>query len=183
MKKGSKTRKKTLAKIYKESLGEKLIEAARIGDQETVEFLLRKGADIDARDGDGKTALMWAVNYSDDDMARLLIMRGADVNAVDTYGGTALMDAAHAGCDYIARFLLDSGADVNAVGDGWTALMWAAFHGRTGIARLLIERGADVSMEDKEGWSALDHAENFKGSEAVAFLLRKAMKKVPKSNE
>lgn len=47
--------------------------------KEMIEMLLDKGADINATDHMGNTALMWAFNYEQGDLAELLINRGADV--------------------------------------------------------------------------------------------------------
>ena len=104
------------------------------------------GADVDARDDDGWTALMWAAQEGRADAVRLLIGAGADVDIDDDDGWTALMLAAGEGRADAVRLLIGAGADVNADDDdGWTALMWAAQEGRTDTARLLMDAGADVN--------------------------------------
>ena len=73
------------------ALGDALVTMARWGDPDAVRLLLDRGADINARDADGRTALMLA-SYSDaysPDVVRLLIERGADVNARTPSGDTA----------------------------------------------------------------------------------------------
>ena len=73
------------------ALGDALVAMARWGDADAVRLLLDRGADINARDADGRTALMLA-SYSDaysPDVVRLLIERGADVNARTPSGDTA----------------------------------------------------------------------------------------------
>ncbi|NIM06561.1 MAG: ankyrin repeat domain-containing protein, partial [Deltaproteobacteria bacterium] len=49
-----------------------------------------RGADIDARDNDGKSALIMAALMGHADSVKLLLEKGADVNAHDNGGRTAL---------------------------------------------------------------------------------------------
>lgn len=60
-----------------------------------VSFLIKKGAKVNAKNRDGKTALMYAVNAYNKGLSQttILINAGADVNAKDNKGRTALMYA------------------------------------------------------------------------------------------
>src|SRR5207247_5172837 len=69
-----------------------LMYAALYGDAGMVRDLLERGADTDARNEAGATALMWAV--PDVQKARLLLDAGADANARSNDGRTALLIAA-----------------------------------------------------------------------------------------
>ena len=60
-----------------------LLDAAARGDAAAVAALLSSGADVDARDGRGRTALLLATHADHVEAARLLIETGADVNAKD----------------------------------------------------------------------------------------------------
>ncbi len=71
-------------------LGDNLIEAAKKGYAPIVRAFLVKGADVDARDRHGATALIWAAAGGDLDSVRLLIDFGADVGAADGDGATAI---------------------------------------------------------------------------------------------
>ncbi len=104
--------------------------AAFWGYTDVVSLLLEKGADINARDRTGKTALMWVISpgraHVDMHMMKLLIERGADLNAKDNEGVTALMRSVSRCKLEVMKLLLDRGADVNAKTNGGdTALMWA----------------------------------------------------------
>ncbi|HUI58505.1 MAG TPA: ankyrin repeat domain-containing protein [Bryobacteraceae bacterium] len=123
-----------------------LMYAALYGDLASVRLALDKGADGNAHNQAGATALMWAVD--DLEKTRLLIERGADVNASSDNQRTPLMIAAgRAGNTAVVKLLLDKGAKVSATAPGLfgetNALEEAALAGDEAIMRLLIERGAD----------------------------------------
>ena len=65
-------------------LNEELLETAEEGDTEEVKLLIEKGADVDAKDWKGRTALMGAALKGHTETVKLLIEKGADVNARDT---------------------------------------------------------------------------------------------------
>src|SRR6516225_1956991 len=71
-----------------------LFAAIRAGDHAQVQRLLHAGADANAADADGTTALMHSVIESDGKMMALLLTSGAGVNATNALGSTALMYAA-----------------------------------------------------------------------------------------
>lgn len=79
-----------------------------------VSLLLDHGAEINAVDHDGWTALMWASWSNLPKTARVLLERGCPVNAADRQGNTALTIAAQRGNAAIVRVLLENGANANA---------------------------------------------------------------------
>jgi ankyrin repeat protein len=92
---------------------------------EKAQLLLEWGADVNARDGDGNTALMVAAEYASAGQAKLLLKWDADVHIRNADGNTALMIAAYYGHSEMVSLLLGAGADVNAVNHaGKTALQW-----------------------------------------------------------
>src|SRR5580765_8702331 len=60
--------------------------AARTGDRETVKSLLKDGADVNAPEGDGMTALHWAAERGDAELAATLIYAGANIGAQTRIG-------------------------------------------------------------------------------------------------
>ena len=89
----------------KTKINEALHKAARHGETKEVEQLLDKGADVDYRDEEGRTALMKAVNYPSLETVWLLLEYGADINLDDKYGHTALRIAAIYDYPEIAKLL------------------------------------------------------------------------------
>ena len=67
-----------------------LIAAAQRSRSEIVELLLRRGADVNAADGKGMTALMHAAENGEADLVRVLLQEGADPNLENEFGYSAL---------------------------------------------------------------------------------------------
>ena len=151
---------------------QELVVAAREGDWERLQSLLTSGAEVNAKDEEGSTALMFAALRGDAKMVQALLTAGADPNLKDANGETALLLGAGRGVE-IVRELLAAGADPNlADGEGQTALLVAAENHPESL-RLLIESGADVTHRDDFGVSALTIAEA-SGASEIAALLRAA---------
>ena len=70
----------------KKGRGDALIEAVRKGDGPAASALLGEGADANARDRSGTTALMWAALDASPDTMKVLLEKGADVNARNEAG-------------------------------------------------------------------------------------------------
>ncbi|OPY79828.1 MAG: Ankyrin repeats (3 copies) [Syntrophorhabdus sp. PtaU1.Bin058] len=143
-----------------------LIMYASIGDLTSVRNLVEKGANINARDSVGMTALISAVRMGDrnKEVALFLIEKGADVNVYDKYGLTPLMHAAQGGSVNIVNALINKGANLNAQDQyGNTALMQAIRSPRADVVKLLIEKGANLNVTDKLGQTALKIARFLKG--------------------
>ncbi|MBR5598551.1 MAG: ankyrin repeat domain-containing protein [Alphaproteobacteria bacterium] len=141
---------------------------------EEIKELVIKGADVNAKEEDGWTALMSASRFGRKEIAELLIENGADVNAKDKYDWTALMHASYKGNKKVVELLIENGADVNAKSKySWTALMFASENGHKEIAERLIAKGTDVNVKDKDGKTALMWASE-NGHKDIAELLEKA---------
>lgn len=127
-----------------------IVEAARAEDAAAVRSLLASGADVDARQPDGATALHWAAYRDDHETVVLLIEAGATVNAANELGATPLWLAADNGSATMAERLLAAGADANvALSNGETPLMTAARTGSADAVRALLARGADVNVRER----------------------------------
>eukprot|EP00742_Colponemidia_sp_Colp-10_P020863 GILJ01024368.1.p1 GENE.GILJ01024368.1~~GILJ01024368.1.p1 ORF type:complete len:261 (-),score=42.01 GILJ01024368.1:547-1329(-) len=104
-----------------------LMESARNGDLEAIEFLISYGADIDAVDEDDRTPLHHAAMWGQAAVIELLERSGANLEAVDDKGRTPLHGAAYNGEAGAIKVLLMLGAKQAAVDkEGQTPLHIAA---------------------------------------------------------
>ncbi len=123
-------------------------DAARRGDLEAVRSLLREGADVNAPQGDGMTALHWAAERGDEGLCEVLLYAGARVDAGTRIGHyTPLHLAARAASEAVVALLLDAGSDVDArtTNSGVAPLHLAAAAGDPGVLRALLDGGADAN--------------------------------------
>ena len=134
-----------------------LADAAERENAALVRTLLHAGgADVNAAQPDGMTALHWAVYHDDADTAGLLVRAGADVDAANRYGVPALSLAAANGNAGLVRLLLDAGADAGAaLRGGETVLMTAARTGSLPAVEALLAEGADPDAREARDQTAL----------------------------
>jgi ankyrin repeat protein len=137
-----------------------LIRAAWEGDADKVEALLKTGADVNASNREGMTALMastWGkTGRGDVRIAKALMASGANVNAANVHGRTALMEVAGNGNSEFVLLLINAGADVNAqLRGGGTALHEAAINGHTDIVGTLLAKGARPNVANAQGLTPL----------------------------
>ena len=127
-------------------------DAAQRGDLAEVRRLLRAGADVNAPQGDGMTALHWAAERGDAELCQVLLFAGARVDAGTRIGHyTPLHLAARAAREAVTGQLLDAGSDPNAIttNSGVRPLHLAAQAGDPAVVRALIDGGAEV--DGREG--------------------------------
>ncbi len=130
-------------------------DAVMRGDAAMVRTLLKQGADVNAAQTDGMTALHWAASRGDAELAAMLLAAGARVDVLTRNGNyTPLHLAARSGRAPVVKALLGAGADVKAVTTtgGASALHFAAADGDSATVAALLDKGAPVDM--REGaWS------------------------------
>ena len=93
-------------------------DAIKRGDVQIVHDLLGRGADVDARDRYGQTALMLAAHAGHHEVVETLIAHRANLNITAKFGLSALMLALVAGHAEVARVLAKAGADLSLRGSG-----------------------------------------------------------------
>jgi ankyrin repeat protein len=120
--------------------------AATNGNAAMLELLLKAGANPDATQSEGETALMTAARTGIPAAVATLLAHGAEVNAKEAWRGqTALMWAAAEGHADAIQVLLEAGAQINARSNaGWTALLFAAREGQIPAVKALLAGGANV---------------------------------------
>ncbi len=154
-----------------------LMYAAEVGSLEAMRLLIDRGADVNAQNAFGSTALMWSV--ADPAKVRLLLDHGADVNLTAKSGRTALIIAGFTNPSAeVVRLLLAKGAKVAVIDSRHvTPLNAATFGNDTATVRLLLEAGADIETPDTFiGLTPLMNAAGNRNLEAVRLLLAKGAK-------
>ncbi|MFD9793473.1 ankyrin repeat domain-containing protein [Streptomyces sp. NPDC059070] len=154
---------------------------AAIGDHvAAAEVLVAAGADPDAQDDRDDSAWLVTGVTGSVPMMRVLLPAGPDLRLRNRFGGVSLIPAAERGhVEYVRAVLDETDIDVDHVNRlGWTALLEAVILGDGGrahetIVRLLLAAGATPGLGDRDGVTALEHAER-RGFTGIAALLRAA---------
>jgi ankyrin repeat protein len=127
-----------------EELDQALFAVAASGHVERLDSLLAQGADVNGKNGAGRTPLMAAAFSGNVRVIRKLLAFGADPNAADQRGVTALMEASAQGYEEAVKALIAGGADVSVKDhSGLTPIDRAKKAGHIRIAALL-EQAATV---------------------------------------
>ena len=132
------------------------------GHLKVVEYLVKNGADVNAKDDE---ALRFASRNGHLDVVNYLVEHGSNIHAADNY---ALRYAAENGYLDVVKYLVDHGANVNAEDD--EALRWASYNGYLDIVKYLVDNGANVNALNDY---ALRLASKYGHKDIVAFLKEK----------
>lgn len=150
--------------------------AAEYGSLEAARTLIRRDAQLEARDGrNGFTALHWAAERYRPAIARALIAAGAKVNAENKWQQTPLWVAAwqaEQANTEIAHILVAAGADIARTDHKHnTPLIMAARAGHRPMIDYLLELGADIEARNDQGRGPLFQAVAGGHADAVRLLL------------
>lgn len=149
-----------------------LMLAARSGNADLVDQLIRRRAKVAARNRYGDDALLLASFRGHLAVVKLLVAGGAPVNRQG--GWQPLAYAAFNGQVEVMRHLLGQGANINGASDnGTTALMVAARNGHLEAVQLLLQHKPEVDRINEAGGTALKWALAANHTD-IAALLRKA---------
>ena len=147
-----------------------LYVASKMGNERMVQLLLRRGADVNARNG------LWEATIAYDGgptMTERMLADRPIINMLANPCDTALVVAVWQGYVAVVKLLLESGADANAEGGYYgNALQMAAYYGHATIVELLLKSGADVNAQGGTYSNALQAAV-FCGNVLVVELLLK----------
>jgi uncharacterized protein len=136
---------------------EGLHAAAAGGRAGEIEDLVRAGADLNARDSNGRTPLMVAAFRRDDAAAKALIEAGADLNALDNQSYDVITIAAVLDDLDTLKLAIAGGGNTRAITSpyGGTALIAAAHLGHARVVATLLDARAPVNHVNNLGWTAL----------------------------
>ncbi len=132
-----------------------LREAISLNNIDAVEFLVKKGVDIEIpfdtseeKQDNGFTALGWAIFSNRPEIAMYLINHGADVKAEVPLGSSMLFWAITYNMEDVAREIIDKGGDIYPH-NGYNPALHAAVQGQNNIVLMLEAKG--VKAEDHHG--------------------------------
>ena len=133
-----------------------LIHAAAHGDPDAVAVALRAGADIEARDQQGRTALLLAATHDHVPVARLLVAMGADPDALDDRHDTPWLVTGVTGSVAMLETLLPANPDLTVRNRfGGLSPIPASERGHVAYVRRVVRTGVDVNHVNDLGWTAL----------------------------
>ena len=176
-----------------------IILASQFGNLDFVKLLLERGAEVNAKNGSGNTALHLALLYNSSDVIMALIDAGADIDAVNNKGtgvydilptmkrlkGTdawkALMKhklqpkflkLCRSGSEQDINEAIEVGVNVNSTNKTLsTALMFASKENTPEVVEILAKAGAELDAQDIYGNTALIYAASYNSEEVVKVLL------------
>ncbi|KAL6914840.1 hypothetical protein FSST1_012600 [Fusarium sambucinum] len=156
--------------MYKET---PLICSTRKGSVDAARILLDHGANIEAKNAFGQTALLSAVFRCDKDMTQFLLDHGANIEAKTDSGQTAFVIAVFRHGEDTARLLLDHGANIKAIkDDGDIVILSAIFgHENKDTAQFLLAHGANIEAIKDAGQTALQLAVILNDKAMIQILL------------
>ncbi len=167
-----------MAGLSQAELDQRLRDAAWANEVSRARRLIEAGADVNAKDDTEQSAYLIATSEGYLRLLELTLRNGAHVNSKDSFNGTGLIRAAERGHADVVGRLVQAGIQLDHVNNlGWTALHEAIILGDgssryVDTVRILLDAGADPGIPDKDGVTALEHAEA-RGQDVVARILRR----------
>lgn len=153
-------------------IDQRLLNAAKQGQLELIKSLVDTGANLDAKDTNGRTGLMLAAEMGRTKVLRYLLSKGVDVDMRDKGGMTAVACAALNGRTSCVRALINAGCDVNnRCSSGVTPLHRAAGGDHVEVVSLLVKAGANLEARNIFGHRPLHRAVITAFPRATAALL------------
>ncbi len=151
---------------------ETLHGAVASGNIDEVKRLISEGADINAKNEDGRTPLHLAANRGPGDLIEFLVSHGADRNVKDVRGQIPLHEASKSGNVDAARLLIGNDATINTQSEEWesTPLHCAASKGHREVVELLVANGAHLEDRNFHGQTPL-HLAAYRDRRAVVNTL------------
>lgn len=171
--------------------------AARAGEFETVQELVRNHADIQLEYeppglyNQNQTPLYIASRYDRTKICQLLLQHGANPNVQDELERTPLFYSVCRGNVALTKLLLQHQALTRGMGrqkEGTSPLHWvfaspASVHHRPTLIRLLLQHGADIGAVDRNGESPLHLAASQNEEEVFRLLIHPGSMIVSKSTK
>ncbi len=163
-----------------------LMKAAKLGNSEMVELLLKEGVDINATSQlNNLSALQYAIESGDIKSVKLLLENGADINInYDAYGNKKrlLIDVIREKKLEIAKLLIKHGIELDMMDPNhYSAMIYAINEEYVSVVKALLEKGANIQPDEKWSFSPLGFALQSGNTEIISLLIG-AGAKVESSN-
>ncbi|GAA4117533.1 ankyrin repeat domain-containing protein [Knoellia locipacati] len=136
--------------------GTDLLTAAERGDVDAVSAALEAGADLEARDAHGRTALLLAATFDHVGVADVLVAAGASADALDDRHDTPWLVTGVTGSVAMLEALLPATPDLTIRNRyGGVSVIPASERGHVDYVRRVVQTGIDVDHVNALGWTAL----------------------------
>jgi uncharacterized protein len=133
-----------------------LLAAATSGDADAAAIALRQGADLETKDGGGRTPLILAVTHDRVEVARVLVALGADPDAQDAQQDSAWLVTGVTGSVAMLEALLPAKPDLRLRNRfGGVSVIPASERGHVDYVRRVVRTGINVNHVNNLGWTAL----------------------------
>eukprot|EP00930_Biecheleria_cincta_P033016 TRINITY_DN22869_c0_g1_i2.p1 TRINITY_DN22869_c0_g1~~TRINITY_DN22869_c0_g1_i2.p1 ORF type:complete len:759 (-),score=103.92 TRINITY_DN22869_c0_g1_i2:191-2467(-) len=159
-----------------------IAEAAKLQYTHVVAEMLASGADVDAQDGDGNTALHWSCSFGLESLTSLLLAHDARTDVVNRHGDAPVHHAAKARSLSGLRLLSsDKGAHSSPAvffmrdGRGRTASLLLAEANDASLLEWLYMQGGSLEDRDAEGRTALHLASELGHTRTLQWLLSRSV--------
>ena len=153
------------------SSADKLINAIKEGDLTEACHLLDQGVDVNSKDTDGRTALMWASMFGYSEIVTELLEKNSEIDLQNNSGNTALHWASGKGHADVVEILVakKATADIQNKG-GNTPLIWASHNGHLEVVTALLKNNPSIHIQNKNGDTAINIASDHGNFEIVKAL-------------
>lgn len=128
--------------------------AARCGNKEIVEILLKNGAKLDST-YDSHEQLLCVLHSAalggSIEIVKILLNKGCEIDVKDEYGNTTLHFAARGGHPEMIEFVIQQGIKIDVENDFGQTVLFSAVQGfgpNEGVVKLLLNLGLDINYED-----------------------------------